>query len=164
MCHIKALSITERRMTMSEKRKDNKGRILRTRESQRKDNPETAWWRNWLCRRKDYRDCPIRARIHRFPILRPYVPSHILYQYVKCGHGYQELARISRFKDLWKDIFKMIKILFVCHGKTAKDRKKCWKTGGFLGLVGKVHLCFTYLYSANKVREKNWCWIWEGHE
>ncbi len=42
MCHIKALSITERRMTMSEKRKDNKGRILRTRESQRKDNPETA--------------------------------------------------------------------------------------------------------------------------
>ena len=48
----------------------------------------------------------------------------------------------------------MIKILFVCHGKTAKDRKKCWKIGGFLGLVGKVHLCFTYLYSANKVREK----------
>ncbi len=40
--HIKALSITERRMTMSEKRKDNKGKILRTRESQRKDNPETA--------------------------------------------------------------------------------------------------------------------------
>lgn len=36
-CHIKALSITERRMTMSEKRKDNKGRILRTGESQRKD-------------------------------------------------------------------------------------------------------------------------------
>ena len=48
----------------------------------------------------------------------------------------------------------MIKILFICHGKTAKDRKKCWKIGGFLGLVGKVHLCFTYLYSANKVRGK----------
>jgi hypothetical protein len=37
MCHIKALSITERSLTMSEKRKDNKGRILRTGESQRKD-------------------------------------------------------------------------------------------------------------------------------
>lgn len=36
-CHIKALSITERSLTMSEKRKDNKGRILRTGESQRKD-------------------------------------------------------------------------------------------------------------------------------
>ncbi|MCX4300480.1 MAG: integrase DNA-binding domain-containing protein [Lachnospiraceae bacterium] len=34
-CHIKALSITERSLTMSEKRKDNKGRILRTGESQR---------------------------------------------------------------------------------------------------------------------------------
>ncbi len=37
MCHIKALSITERSLRMSEKRKDNKGRILRTGESQRKD-------------------------------------------------------------------------------------------------------------------------------
>lgn len=36
-CHIKALSITERSLTMSEKRKDHKGRILRTGESQRKD-------------------------------------------------------------------------------------------------------------------------------
>ena len=34
--HIKALSITGRSLTMSEKRKDNKGRILRTGESQRK--------------------------------------------------------------------------------------------------------------------------------
>ena len=37
MCHIKALSITERSLIMSEKRKDNKGRILRTGERQRKD-------------------------------------------------------------------------------------------------------------------------------
>ena len=36
-CHIKALSITERRLIMSEKRKDKKGRVLRTGESQRKD-------------------------------------------------------------------------------------------------------------------------------
>ena len=35
--HIKALSITERSLTVSEKRKDHKGRILRTGESQRKD-------------------------------------------------------------------------------------------------------------------------------
>lgn len=34
---IKALSITERSLTMSEKRRDNKGRLLRTGESQRKD-------------------------------------------------------------------------------------------------------------------------------
>ena len=36
-CHTKALSITERSLTMSEKRKDHKGRILRTGESRRKD-------------------------------------------------------------------------------------------------------------------------------
>ena len=36
-CHIKALSSTERSLTMSKKRKDNKGRILRTGESQRKE-------------------------------------------------------------------------------------------------------------------------------
>lgn len=36
-CYIKVLSITERNLTMSEKRKDNKGRILRTGKSQRKD-------------------------------------------------------------------------------------------------------------------------------
>ena len=35
--HIKALSIMERSITMSEKRRDNKNRILRTGESQRKD-------------------------------------------------------------------------------------------------------------------------------
>ena len=34
---IKALSIMERSITMSEKRRDNKNRILRTGESQRKD-------------------------------------------------------------------------------------------------------------------------------
>ena len=37
LCHIKALSIKERSLTVSEKRRDNKGRILRTGESQRKD-------------------------------------------------------------------------------------------------------------------------------
>ena len=35
--HIKALSTTERSLKMSEKRKDNKGRVLKTGESQRKD-------------------------------------------------------------------------------------------------------------------------------
>ena len=35
--HIKALSITERSWTMPQKRKDNKGRVLKTGESQRKD-------------------------------------------------------------------------------------------------------------------------------
>ena len=35
--HIRALFISERRLNMSEKRRDNKGRILRTGESQRKN-------------------------------------------------------------------------------------------------------------------------------
>jgi hypothetical protein len=37
MSHIKALSTTERSLKISEKRKDNKGRILKTEKSQRKD-------------------------------------------------------------------------------------------------------------------------------
>ena len=37
MSHVKALSTTERSLKMYEKRKDNKGRVLKTGERQRKD-------------------------------------------------------------------------------------------------------------------------------
>ena len=116
---------------MSEKRKDNKGRILRTGESQRKDLIYQYRYTDVHGKRqtiyssdlKELREkektiqkqldvgidyaagkTTVIALLERGYTASPYyalcVPSHILYQYVKCGHGYQELARISRFKGL----------------------------------------------------------------
>ena len=66
--------------------------------------------------------------LHHLPVnLRRFVENYLdLGQNRKAVKG-AEKPEISGFAGLWREMFRMVKILFICHGRIFLIRRKAWK-------------------------------------